>query len=285
MLLISKVNVNRRSIKHILFAIMLFDIINCVRIKHKSNLLGHDDITSKDNSNNSNNNNKSSILPAMITIFLSGIGDKSFFLTTLFSMKYNKYIVFIASYLSLTIMGIISVEFGQILPKYINIAYIDLFGGLLFLILGFHFLIKTYDTTTNNNTTYALTDESMNDTLLTENESKTNISIFLKCFWLTLISELGDKSQIAMMCLSSNINNIFIFIFIISIVNLMFTSLAIFAGKFIKEYINKKTLEIIIGILFIIFAIIFIKNALSTGIILSHIETLKQFYLTKKHSN
>ena len=74
------------------------------------------------------------------------------------------------------------------------------------------------------------------------------------------LSELGDKSQIAVICLSSSSSFLTIFIGI-SIANVLLTIIAIFCGKIVEEYISKKTLEIISGFLFVLFGIFFIQSA------------------------
>ena len=240
------------NIKSFLYTLcILFICFDCIRSANHVK-------DAKSNLRNENENNKT-FVAAVLTIFFSGLGDKSFLITAFLAMKHNKTMVFTSSLLSLTLMGIISVEFGKILPNYISTTYIDLFGGVLFIFLGLYFIFNGYFSVSDSNEK----DEEEVAKMLNEEktkENKTEMSIWLQCFGLVFLSELGDKSQIAVICLSSSSSFLTIFIGI-SIANVLLTIIAIFCGKIVEEYISKKTLEIISGFLFVLFGIFFIQFA------------------------
>lgn len=238
------------NIKSFYFSLCV--LLICIDSIYSSNHLKD----TKSNLRNENENNKT-FIAAILTIFFSGLGDKSFLITAFLAMKHNKTMVFTSSLLSLTLMGIISVEFGKILPNYISTTTIDLFGGVLFILMGIYFIFNGYFSVSEDK------DKEELDRMLNEeksNENKTEMGIWLQCFGLVFLSELGDKSQIAVICLSSNSSFLTIFVGI-SIVNVFLTIIAIFCGKIVEEYISKKTLEIISGFLFVLFGIFFIQSA------------------------
>lgn len=207
-----------------------------------------------------------SLIAAVITIFISGLGDKSFLITAFLSMQYSKLLVFSASFLSLTIMGFISIQFGKILPKYISISTINLCGGVLFIFIGIYLIINGYFSKREKEND----DKEEIEKLINEDNNNNNpvinkslLTVWFECFGLVFISELGDKSQIALICLSTN----FPFIPVIigfSIANFALTIIAIFCGKVVEERLSKNNLELISGFLFVIFGIFFIQTAFDT---------------------
>lgn len=81
-------------------------------------------------------NNLKAISKAFMTIFLSGLFDKSFFITALMAMKFSDIIVISSATFSLSFIGIISVFLGLTINKYIPAIYIDFLSIFLFLIFG-----------------------------------------------------------------------------------------------------------------------------------------------------
>jgi putative Ca2+/H+ antiporter (TMEM165/GDT1 family) len=100
------------------------------------------------NENTESNNNKNfyaeenfvKISKATTTIFLSGLFDKSFFITAFMAMKYSKLIVLFSTTLSLSLIGIISVYLGLTINQYFSTVWIDSFAVALFLIFGVHMI-------------------------------------------------------------------------------------------------------------------------------------------------
>ncbi len=69
-----------------------------------------------------------------------------------------------------------------------------------------------------------------------------------------LLSEMGDKTQIASGLFATKFNPILVFIGVILALTLL-SLIAVFLGKFLTKKINKKTISIIAGILFILIGI------------------------------
>jgi Ca2+/H+ antiporter, TMEM165/GDT1 family len=69
-------------------------------------------------------------------ILATEIGDKTFFIAAILSMKHSRSIIFIGSILALIIMTIISTGMGLILPKFLDRKYTHILSGILFLYFG-----------------------------------------------------------------------------------------------------------------------------------------------------
>lgn len=240
--------------KHNLLVILLIlSVIPC--LYSKSNLREEE----------SDNYDNERFFSSLLAIFFSGLGDKSFLITAFMAMKYNKVLVFLSGFSALTLMGIISIQFGKIVSGYINQMYLNIFGGLLFVLMGVYFILIPVGTEEKNNEMKIEEIEEDIKLLIDPNNrifiNNQDLNTFLQLFSLIFFSELGDKSQIAVIYISTNSGILMVFT-AITIANALLTLLGIFAGELMKNKISKKTLSIISGVLFIIFGFIFIQAAL-----------------------
>ena len=114
-----------------------------------------------------------------ITIFLAELGDKTQIITFLCSTQTKKhFFTFISSTLALASSTLISMFLGGILRYCIPIDIINILGGLIFIFIGL----------------FSLRREKV------ENGIKKLLSP-LSIFMLIFISEIGDKTQIALITL------------------------------------------------------------------------------------
>jgi len=80
---------------------------------------------------------------------------------------------------------------------------------------------------------------------------------FVAAFLLIMLTEWGDKTQIAAAIFATQYNGIFVFIGTMTALTIL-TLIAIFFGKMISTRINKNIINKIAGIAFIILGITFI---------------------------
>lgn len=73
---------------------------------------------------------------SMAMILATEIGDKTFFIAALLSMRNSRTIVFTGAYMALFFMTILSMILGLILPTFIPREYVNFIGSLLFLYFG-----------------------------------------------------------------------------------------------------------------------------------------------------
>jgi putative Ca2+/H+ antiporter (TMEM165/GDT1 family) len=214
------------------------------------------------------------LISATSTIFIAGFGDKSFLITAVMATKYNKNLVLLSATSSLILMGIISVQLGLAIPKYVPTYWIDVIAIIIFLILGLKMILdgitinrqklqENSDIISNTIIKEALKDSEASigsikqEDLMPENknEFKENLAIISQIFILIFSSELGDKSQISTIYLSSNYHVSIIYLAVI-ISQVVLTVIAIFFGRLIMGKISESNLTIIAGCLFIMFGLI-----------------------------
>jgi putative Ca2+/H+ antiporter (TMEM165/GDT1 family) len=213
------------------------------------------------------------ILESISTIFLSGLFDRSFFITTLLAIKYSKCLVIVAATAALSTVGMISVLLGITITKYIDMMWVDFFSIFLFLIFGIKMIAEGFKMSENDD---AMRLEDGNHLNMAEEEKLVNIKsdtadaelnnikktnhfivsfqIFVNVFIFVFASEIGDRSQISTIYLSSNFDKMTVLISVV-IGQFLITVLAVFGGIFIAQRISSKNLTIIAGSTFVLFGI------------------------------
>ncbi|NLB69343.1 MAG: TMEM165/GDT1 family protein [Lentisphaerae bacterium] len=88
------------------------------------------------------------------------------------------------------------------------------------------------------------------------------LAIFLKTFGTVFIAELGDKTQLTCMGFAATDVTARIWIFLGSALALALSSaIAVYFGCQITQYVSPKKIKMIAGIVFIIFGLIYLKDA------------------------
>jgi Ca2+/H+ antiporter, TMEM165/GDT1 family len=223
------------------------------------------------------------VFEAITTLFLSGLFDRSFFITAFMAIKYSKCLVLSSAALALSMVGVLSVFVGVAITKYIPTVWIDTFAVAMFLFFGFKMLFEGLNMRDNKDL-IILQEES--DRLIQINEEDrerlianhanghshglsdvkkeceeitadkpSNFKIFAKIFLLIFMSEIGDRSQISTIYLTSNFDKLVVLAASVIAQNLL-TVCAIFGGVFISTKISERNLTIIAGTTFIIFGLV-----------------------------
>lgn len=175
-------------------------------------------------------------------ILLMELGDKTMLTTMCLSAQYRRpKLVLLATMIALATSSLIAVIIGFILSATLPVEIITYVSGFLFLILGIFTLInsdsETVDTCDNPGTLFGM-------------------------FTLVLVSELGDKSQIATLALAAQ-SEFPIMIFLGAIISfLIVNSIGAYAGTNIAERIPIKTVKRVVGIIFILFGVLVIFGIL-----------------------
>ncbi|MDF1537748.1 MAG: TMEM165/GDT1 family protein [Candidatus Thorarchaeota archaeon] len=178
------------------------------------------------------------LLSSIGLISITEFGDKTMITAMCLSAQYRRpWIVLLATMIALTISTLIAIIIGIILSAAIPVDILVYVSGLLFLGLGI----------------YTLTRSNSEEVDTCETPSS-----FLSMVSLVLFSELGDKSQIAILALA--VQSAFpIMVFIGAIVGfLMLNILAVFAGNSISGKVSIKLVKRVAGLLFILFGILVI---------------------------
>lgn len=197
--------------------------------------------------------------------FFSEIGDKSFIAVFLFTNQASWVTLFVVASVTEILFNLLSVAIGYNLRAYESIyfilIYITIFTTLLF---GFLLLKEAiYDEDEeeqqeieNANSAERQTENATDcEKGLGEKKNKTEeqksfFFLIFKIFWVVLLSELGDKSQIVTIMLSTHHNPLPVFLGT-AIAHVLGVLLSILLGSLVTSRISKKIMNYIAAACFI----------------------------------
>jgi putative Ca2+/H+ antiporter (TMEM165/GDT1 family) len=218
-----------------------------------------------------------SLTSSFFLIFLSEISDKSFLLIMLMTSKIPLYYLYITSISATLLMNYISIFLGFLLPYIINETYVKMIAVIIFLVFGIfsfvqsfsenielefekdnknYYLLEEYNEEEDNNNEEtrftSRTSEVNNNNNLYENNEEVRKLCFALFFGIFL-SDIGDKSQLATISISSTYNLWGVLIGT-TIAFLLTIILAVSCGNFIIKKFSTKYLLRFGGLIFLFFA-------------------------------
>ncbi|XP_075234633.1 putative divalent cation/proton antiporter TMEM165 isoform X2 [Lycorma delicatula] len=210
---------------------------------------------------------------SLSVIVVSEIGDKTFFIAAIMAMKHSRLTVFAGAISALAFMTVLSVVFGYaatVIPRaytfYVSTALFALFG-LKMLREGYYMsptegqeefeevqsdLRKREDELERESLTVDV--ESASNRRKQQNVLKAVSRIFLQAFTLTFVAEWGDRSQLTTIILAAR-EDVFGVTLGGIIGHALCTGLAVLGGRFIAQRISVRTVTIIGGVVFLVFAL------------------------------
>jgi len=175
------------------------------------------------------------IIP-FITIAFAELGDKTQISILLLSSKTKKHLqLLIGAIIAFAVVDGVAIIAGTWITTIIPINYLKIISAIVFIIIGILMLISKDGE---------------------EKETKQR-NPFVAAFLLIMLTEWGDKTQIAAAIFATQYNGLFVFIGTMAALTIL-SLIAIFFGKIISKRINKKFVNKIAGIVFIILGITFI---------------------------
>ena len=208
---------------------------------------------------------------SLAMILATEVGDKTFFIAAVLSMKHARSAVFTGAILALIVMTILSTGMGLVLPAIMPKQYTHILGGILFLYFGIK-LIKESLSMEDGKASDEL--EEVEEELLSQsnkkrsdeeegiprqqktnsNNQKPNYQVALQAFSLTFLEEWGDRSQIATIALAAAKNPVGVAVggFL---GHATCTGLAVIGGRMLAARISEKTVSKWGGIIFLIFGL------------------------------
>jgi putative Ca2+/H+ antiporter (TMEM165/GDT1 family) len=201
---------------------------------------------------------------AFSLVFVSEIGDKTFFMAGLLAMKTSKLISFVGSMGALFVMTLISVLIGQSFHAVPAGFGEGILGGLplddIAAVLAFAFFgIKTLQEALTMEEGQSVMDEELAEAKEEVDGSDTTkqntiIARLLSIFGLVFAAEFGDRSFLSTIALSAAQNPISVAAGAIA-AHAVATGIAVSGGAALAKYLSEKVIGIIGGTLFIIFAV------------------------------
>ncbi|XP_015596935.1 transmembrane protein 165 [Cephus cinctus] len=216
-------------------------------------------------------------IASLSVIVVSELGDKTFFIAAIMAMRHPRLTVFAGAIAALAFMTVLSVVFGYaatIIPRaytyYISTALFALFG-LKMLRDGYYMspteaqeeleevqldLRKREDEFEKESGTTLVQDP---ETGIIRKSPKASVfmllsRIFLQAFTLTFLAEWGDRSQLTTIILAAR-EDVYGVILGGVLGHSFCTGLAVLGGRMIAQRISVRTVTIIGGIVFLLFAI------------------------------
>jgi Ca2+/H+ antiporter, TMEM165/GDT1 family len=205
----------------------------------------------------------------LLLITASELGDKTFFMAVVLATRYPRRPVLIGVIGALATMTILSVGIGNLLmllPQFLvqnlpaNLSFlakitIQQVAALLFFLFGLKLLYESRKMS-------AQTDEEVRAEAAREVEAgdrqfqqrNTFWKVVIESFVLTFVAEWGDRTQIATIPLAAAKNPLGVTIGGI-LGHAICALIAVWGGKMIAGKVSEKTITIIGGILFILFAV------------------------------
>ena len=206
---------------------------------------------------------KSGFFASLSLIFASEIGDKTFFIAALLAMRYGRILSLLGSVSSLSLMTVISVIIGyavQRVPTVVESS--EIIGKYLSAASLLYFGVKSLiNAATQGDTTAGEELIEAEEQVASAEESgsikksgNSGFTAFMEIAGLIFVAELGDRSMLATIALGAAQSPIGVAGGAI-VGHTVATIIAVIGGAALADKISEKTVNIIGGSLFIIFAI------------------------------
>lgn len=174
-------------------------------------------------------------LTSYLLIFAAEIGDKSQLVCMVLATRHRALPIILGAISAFALLNTLAVIFGMAIANWLPEIYLSLIVAILFALFGIHAL--------------RINENDDDETV----EEKSSHSLFLTTFLLITVAEFGDKTQIAVVALSST--SIPLAVWTGATIALATTSaLGVWAGRTILQRIPLKLLHQISGILFLLLA-------------------------------
>ena len=172
-----------------------------------------------------------------LLIFAAEIGDKSQLVCMALAARYRAWPVMIGSTLAFIMLNTLAVIFGVAIATFIPQLVLSAIVAVLFLVFGLHAL--------------RIQDEPEDE----QPEIKSSKNILFATLLLIIVAEFGDKTQLAVVALSST--SLPLAVWLGSTLALITTSaLGVWAGRTLLQRIPISLLHRISGVLFILLALL-----------------------------
>ncbi|CAN8070764.1 unnamed protein product [Agarophyton chilense] len=199
----------------------------------------------------------SGLTASFALVLASEIGDKTFFISALLSMKHSRILVFLGTVLALAAMTVISVLIGQLfhaLPPSLNtsIPFDDYAAVALLLWFGFQSIRSGLSMSSAD-------DEELQDAKDVVagrgGISGGGLKIVAQTTSLIFLAEWGDKSMLATVALAAAKSPWGVIVGGIS-GHFVATIIAVVGGSFLGNFLSERNARLIGGVLFFVFALL-----------------------------
>ncbi|KAL6745194.1 hypothetical protein V8C86DRAFT_70584 [Haematococcus lacustris] len=207
---------------------------------------------------------RSGFLAAFSLIFLSEIGDKTFFIAALLAMKVGKWISFGASLASLSLMTLISVAIGVVFSRVpdalkSSVPVGEIAGCALLVFFGIRALREGLKADSGEasgaDEELAEADEAVKaaEEGGRMRRGSSPVKAFMEVATLIFVAEWGDRSMLATVALGAAQNPFGVATGAI-VGHAIATGIAVLGGAMASKHVSEKQINIASGVLFLLFA-------------------------------
>lgn len=201
----------------------------------------------------------SGFVESFLLIFVSEIGDKTFFIAGLLAAKYGKLLSFAGSMAALATMTVISTVLGQLfhaVPSSLTqgVPFDDYIAVAAFSYFGIKTLTDASKLAPDDNTGLEEEKKEAEKSVAENTKQNTAINLFFQIFSLVFAAEIGDRSFISTIALSAALNPIGVAAGAFAAHGTA-TGIAVLGGELLSKYLSEKVIGYIGGSLFILFAV------------------------------
>lgn len=201
---------------------------------------------------------------SFVLVLASEIGDKTFFISALLSMKYSRTLVLVGTMLALGSMTVISVGIGQLfhaLPASLNIGIpLDDYAAAALLVwFGFQNIRDGLAMSEEEEEELRDAEEVVEEAASKQKTGPSGLRVISETGSLVFLAEWGDKSMLATVALAAAKSPLGVIVGGIS-GHFVASILAVVGGSLLGKYISEKNARLVGGVLFWIFAILTIFN-------------------------
>mmetsp|Transcript_2194 Transcript_2194/g.3646 ORF Transcript_2194/g.3646 Transcript_2194/m.3646 type:complete len:299 (+) Transcript_2194:33-929(+) len=192
-------------------------------------------------------------------IFVSEIGDKTFFIATLLAARASKLLTFAGCAGALAFMTVVSVLIGQIfhaVPPSLTkgLPLDDYVAVASFVYFGVKALIDASQLEDDRSGIDEEREEAEKTLDEAGSERKSGWPLVVEACTLTVVAEIGDRSQLATIALAAAANPYWVGAGAI-VGHCIATGMAVLGGSFVSKYLSERVIGITGGVLFLVFAV------------------------------
>jgi len=196
-------------------------------------------------------------------ILATELGDETFIIAAVMSMRHPKTIVLGGALSALYIMTVLSAILGLVLPNLISQKTVHNCATVLYTFFGARLMyIGARSGGEDKDEEFEEVENTLKESATKEQTSTLRrvfsrivTPIFIEAFILTFLAEWGDRSQIATITLASHQNPIGVIVGA-CIGHTICTGLAVYGGEWLGKRISQRVVAFLGGFLFLLFAVI-----------------------------
>lgn len=205
---------------------------------------------------------------SFLMILACEVGDKTFFIAAIMSMRHPQSVVFAGAITALAVMTVMGVGLGWLVPKLIPIVFTHYISIALFVFFGLQLLKEAHEAEAEGfeelEEVEAELGKKEDDPEAQKEGSKSTTTVFMERFaspifvqayTMTFVAEWGDRSQIATIALGAQ-KEPFGVVFGGIAGHCICTGVAVLGGKLISTYTSERTVAFVGGVVFLGFGIV-----------------------------